>query len=366
MLFESAPGLYLVLDPDLTIVAVSDAYLEATMTVREEILGRGILDVFPDNPDDPAATGEANLRASLERVLETGGPDTMAVQKYDIRRPETEGGGFEERYWSPVNSPVIGSGGGIVYIVHRVEDVTERKRVERELEEANRELETFSYSVSHDLRAPLRAIDGFSHLLVERHSSALTGEAAEFLDLVRDGARRMGQLIDDLLSFSRLSRQDLKREPCSIAGLAREAFEVLWSEREGREGREVEFNVADVPQCQADPALVRQVLTNLISNALKFTRDRDVVRVDVGARQGDTGDPIYFVADNGIGFDMRYGDRIFGVFERLHGQDEYEGTGVGLATVQRIVERHGGRVWAEADVGTGATFSFTLRGDARA
>ena len=694
VLFESAPGLYLVLTPALTIVAVSDAYLKATMTKREEILGRGLFEVFPDNPDDPAATGVRNLRASLDRVLTHRVPDTMAVQKYDIRRPESEGGGFEERYRSPVNSPVLGADGKIAYIIHRVEDVTEfirlkqeeseqrriterlqtraaemeaeifrrtqqvqiterlrtraaemeaeifrraqqiqevnnqlqkeldarkqaeqalreseerfravaesatdaivaadksghityfnqgaerifgyaardvisrpltllmpqrfhdahrqglarflttgearvvgrtvelvgqrkdgtefplelslaswkargdtfftgilrditerkraeellraseerfhlmvkhvedyaifmldaegrvatwnagaerikgyradeiigrhfacfytpddvragkperllqeavsqgrcedegwrvrkdgsafwanavitalrdphgtllgftkvtrditeRTRLEQEiqqhsvaLEAANKELDAFSYSVAHDLRAPLRAIDGFSRVLLEEHAPTLPPEAQHYLNAVRRNSQRMGLLIDDLLAFSRLSRQPLNKQLVRPADLVRQCVDELRAEQQGRR---VEIAIGDLPACQADPALLKHVWMNLMSNALKYTRKQEVAVIEVGSRE-QAGACVYFVKDNGVGIDMQYADKLFGVFQRLHRPEDYEGTGVGLAIVQRVIHRHGGRVWAEAAVNKGATFYFTFEG----
>ena len=694
VLFESAPGLYLVLTPALTIVAVSDAYLKATMTKREEILGRGLFEVFPDNPDDPAATGVRNLRVSLDRVLTHRVPDTMTVQKYDIRRPESEGGGFEERYRSPVNSPVLGADGKIAYIIHRVEDVTEfirlkqeeseqrriterlqtraaemeaeifrrtqqvqiterlrtraaemeaeifrraqqiqevnnqlqkeldarkqaeqalreseerfravaesatdaivaadksghityfnqgaerifgyaardvisrpltllmpqrfhdahrqglarflttgearvvgrtvelvgqrkdgtefplelslaswkargdtfftgilrditerkraeellraseerfhlmvkhvedyaifmldaegrvatwnagaerikgyradeiigrhfacfytpddvragkperllqeavsqgrcedegwrvrkdgsafwanavitalrdphgtllgftkvtrditeRTRLEQEiqqhsvaLEAANKELDAFSYSVAHDLRAPLRAIDGFSRVLLEEHAPTLPPEAQHYLNAVRRNSQRMGLLIDDLLAFSRLSRQPLNKQLVRPADLVRQCVDELRAEQQGRR---VQIAIGDLPACQADPALLKHVWMNLMSNALKYTRKQEVAVIEVGSRE-QAGACVYFVKDNGVGIDMQYADKLFGVFQRLHRPEDYEGTGVGLAIVQRVIHRHGGRVWAEAAVNKGATFYFTFEG----
>ena len=695
-LFESEPGLYLVLTPALTIVAVSAAYLKATMTKREEILGRGLFEVFPDNPDDPTATGVRNLKASLERVLTHRVSDTMAVQKYDVRRPESEGGGFEERYWSPVNAPVLGADGNVAYLIHRVEDVTEfirlkqegseqhqiierlraraaemeadifrkaqqiqiterlraraaemeaeifrraqliqevnnqlraeldaRKRAEEalqkseegfravaetaadaivsadkrghitycnpgaerifgyaardvigrpltllmpqrfhdahrqglarflttgearvigrtvelvgrrkdgtefplelslaswkvggdtfftgiirditerkqtedalraieqrfrlmvtsvkdyaifmldpdghivswnegaerikgytadeiigqhfsrfypsediqrgkpmdklkvaaaegrsedegwrvrkdgsrfwanvvitamrdkagtlrgfskvtrdlteqkraegaikkyneQLEAANKELEAFSYSVSHDLRAPLRAIDGFSRILLEDHAPTLTPEAQHYLTVVRKNSQHMGLLIDDLLAFSRLSRQPLSKQLVRPTDVVRQCVDELHAEQQDRR---VEIAIGDLPACQADPALLKQVWMNLMSNALKYTRKQEMAVIAVGCQEQD-GATAYFVRDNGVGFDMRYADKLFGVFQRLHRAEDYEGTGVGLAIVQRIILRHGGRVWAEAAVEHGATFYFTLQGAA--
>jgi light-regulated signal transduction histidine kinase (bacteriophytochrome) len=226
------------------------------------------------------------------------------------------------------------------------------------LEAANKELEAFAYSVSHDLRAPLRAMDGFSRILLEEYASELPDEAQRYLRLVRGNAQHMGELIDDLLAFSRLARQPLKVQPIRPDILVRAALEDLRAELEGRNE---EVTIGDLPTCQGDPILLRQVFANLLGNALKFTRGREVAVIEVGCQQIDD-ESVYYVKDNGVGFDMRYADKLFGVFQRLHRAEDYEGTGVGLATVQRIIHRHGGRVWAKAAVDEGATFYFTLGG----
>ncbi len=235
-----------------------------------------------------------------------------------------------------------------------------------ELEAANKELEAFSYTISHDLRAPLRAIDGFSRILLEEYTSGLPTEVQRYLGLLHDNTQRMERLIEDLLAFSRLSRRPLNKQKVTPAKLVRE---VLVDLRAEQEGRQVEFIVGDLPACQADPILLKQILVNLLSNALKFTRKRETARIEIGCEtskgseptQG-SGETIYFVKDNGVGFDMQYKDKLFGVFQRLHRAEEYEGTGVGLAIVQRIVHRHGGRIWAEAELDKGAAFYFTLGG----
>ncbi len=228
------------------------------------------------------------------------------------------------------------------------------------LRQSNRELEAFSYSVSHDLRAPLRALDGFSRILLERHAGHIPEEARRYLGMIRDNAKQMGRLVDDLLHFSRLGRQPLETRPVEPGEIVRRALDDLRAEREGRK---VDITVGDLPGCQADPALLRQVFVNLLSNALKFTRGRAAAEIEIGCREAG-GTRAYFVRDNGAGFDMRYADKLFGVFQRLHRAEDFEGTGVGLAIVQRIVQRHGGRVWAEALVDRGATFYFTLEREA--
>jgi signal transduction histidine kinase len=392
LLLEAAPGPFLILTPDLMIAGVNEAYLQATMTKREDIVGRKLFDVFPDNPNDPAPTGVRNLRASLDRVRERRAADTMAVQKYDIRRPDSAGGGFEERFWSPTNVPVFDEQGRLAYIIHHVEDVTEfvrlkrlknerdkatdelRSRAEkmeaevyaraqevaetsRRLEEANAELESFSYSVSHDLRAPLRAINGFSQALLEDYGSTLPTDGQSLLARVRENTKRMGQLIDDLLVFSRLGRKPLEMGPVDMTALAEAAVQEV---RHADQGRDVEVIVGHLPTAIGDTGLLRQAVSNLVANAFKFTRQRARARIEIGSR-ADGDETVYYVRDNGAGFDMKYATKLFGVFQRLHRESDFEGTGVGLALVQRIVHRHGGRVWAEAQLDQGATFSFTLR-----
>jgi signal transduction histidine kinase len=244
--------------------------------------------------------------------------------------------------------------------LRKANEELEQRVAERtaQLEAANKELEAFSYSVSHDLRAPLRAVDGFSRILLEEHASQLSEEGQGFLRRVRDNAVNMGQLIDDLLTFSRLSRQPLKKQNVVTADLARQVLDELKQEQNGRH---VDASVADLPQCEGDPKLLKQVFVNLLSNAFKYTRKREVSRIEVGSEKIN-GETVYFVKDNGAGFSMSYADKLFGVFQRLHRSEEYEGTGVGLAIVQRVIHRHGGRIWAEATVDKGASFYFTLSG----
>ena len=268
----------------------------------------------------------------------------------------------------------IRDGAGETFGVATIErDVSERKRSEAairvlnddlrrradELTAANKELEAFSYSVSHDLRAPLRAMNGFSRILAEEYGPQFPPEARRYIGMVRDNAQQMGQLVDDLLRFSRLSRQPLTLQTVAPADLVRQTVEELQGDLEGRQ---VELRVGDLPDCQADPALLKQVFANLLGNALKFTRHREVAVIEVDCRD-EAGETVYYIRDNGVGFDPRFGHKLFGVFQRLHRAEDYDGTGVGLAIVQRIVHRHGGRIWAEGELDRGATFSFTLGGE---
>ena len=249
-------------------------------------------------------------------------------------------------------------------------DITELKRAEREvrrlnadleqrqaaLEIVNKELEAFSYSVAHDLRRPLRSIDGYSQMLLEDYAETLDTEGKKYLQHVRESAQEMAQLIDDLLMLSRVMRSDLRRQTLDMAALAQS---VLARFQRNEPEREVEIVIADGCMVDADARLLGILLENLLGNAWKFTGKRPIARIEVGARQED-GRLVYFVRDNGAGFDMAYAEKLFGVFQRLHSDAEFEGTGIGLATVQRIVQRHGGQVWAEGDVGRGATVYFTL------
>jgi signal transduction histidine kinase len=237
-------------------------------------------------------------------------------------------------------------------------EIGERKNITEALIEANKELEAFSYSVSHDLRAPLRTIDGFSHALLEDCADKLDDEGKAHLNRIRAATQRMGMLIDDLLNLSRLSRTEMRRQSLDISALAGSIASEL---QKAQPERQIELRIEDGLKTTADPGLLRVVLENLLNNAWKFTSKRDSAHIEFGMARGNgNGAAAYFVRDDGAGFDPAYADRLFGVFQRLHAMTEFAGTGVGLATVQRIVHRHGGRIWAESAVGQGATFYFTL------
>lgn len=226
----------------------------------------------------------------------------------------------------------------------------------KQLAAANKELESFAYSVSHDLRAPLRAIDGFSRKVVERYGGQLDAEGRRQLQVVRDSAQRMGQLIDDLLAFSRMGRRELERQAVDMDAMARGVAAELVA---AQPGRRIEIDIAPLPSAHGDAAMLRQVWFNLIANAVKFSGQRLSARVEIDGRQ-ERNEVLYWVKDNGAGFDMQYAGKLFGVFQRLHRQDEFEGTGVGLAITQRILSRHGGRIWGEGQAQVGATFWFAL------
>jgi PAS domain S-box-containing protein len=257
-----------------------------------------------------------------------------------------------------------------VAILETNNDITERKRREEqiqnlnqelakrsaELESINKELEAFAYSISHDLRAPLRHMAGYTELLQKRLSSGLDEKSNHYIIMMLESAKRMGNLIDDLLAFSRIGRAETQKTLVNLAQVVREALSEV---REDAEGRNIAWKIGPLPDFYGDRSMLRLVLVNLISNAVKFTRTRPQAEIEIACADGNRDELIVFVRDNGVGFDMKYVNKLFGVFQRLHQSDEFEGTGIGLATVQRIIHRHGGKVWAEGVVDSGATFYFS-------
>ena len=394
-LFESAPGLYLVLDPALRIVAVSDAYLAATMTERAAILGKGLFDVFPDNPDDPAATGMRNLAASLDRVKARLVADTMAVQKYDIRRPD--GGGFEERYWSPVNCPVLEPGERrLRYIIHRVEDVTDYVRLQahdeaqaelteelkersskmeaeifarsKELRELNLQLTAannakseFLSRMSHELRTPLASIVGFSELFTMTDS---VEDHRRFIATILNAGEHLRRLLDDILDVSHIEtgRLSLSATPVNVATLVTETLEMI---RPLAEARQIRLELAESflgsHYVLADPQRLKQICLNLLSNAVKYNRAGGRVVVDA-APDKERGRLQILVSDTGEGLAPEALGKLFVPFERLDAAARgVEGTGIGLALSRGLAEAMGGTLEATSAPGEGSTFIIELR-----
>ena len=351
------------LDPLVTIskegkvTDVNEATEKATGLSRGRLIGSDFCDYFTEPP---------KAREGYQRVFEKG-----FVRDYPLAIRSTSGVVTDVLY----NASVFkGPNGKVEGVFAAARDVTERKQAEEEvrrlnneleqrvvqrtaqLEAANKELEAFTYSVSHDLRAPLRHISGFSKILAEEFAGSLPSEAQHHVQRIQEGTRRMGQLVDDLLNLGRVGR----REPTlQVAGLRSIVDEVISSLKAEMADRQVQWKIGDLPYVECDTALIRQVFQNLLANALKFTRPRAQAVIEIGQEQGD-GDSVVYVRDNGVGFSMKYVDKLFGVFQRLHRAEDFEGTGVGLATVQRIIQKHGGRIWAEAELDKGATFYFTL------
>jgi light-regulated signal transduction histidine kinase (bacteriophytochrome) len=269
-----------------------------------------------------------------------------------------------------VTTALRNPGGKLIGFVKIDRDITARRDSEKQIRDlnlelveqldqlgnVNRELESFSYSVSHDLRAPLRHVDGFARILKDEYSPEIPLEASRYLDRILQGATRMGQLIDDLLNLAQIGRKELKRRKVQMGSLVKEVMAELPAEAQERS---IEWRIEPLPEMNCDPGLVKIVFANLLANAVKFTRKQAAAVIEVGTRTTD-GQLTIFVRDNGVGFDPRYADKLFGVFQRLHRQEDFEGTGIGLVTVQRIIRRHGGEVWAESQVDAGTTFFFTL------
>jgi PAS domain S-box-containing protein len=351
------------LDPLVTIsregkiTDVNEATEKVTGVSRERLIGSDFSNYFTD-PE--------SARRGYEQVFAQG-----SVQDYPLAIRSTTGKVTDVLYNATVFKNEAGEVEGVFAAAR---DVTERKQAEKEvrrlnaeleqrviqrtaqLEAANKELEAFTYSVSHDLRAPLRHISGFSKILTEEYGSSLAPEGQHHLQRIQEGTQRMGLLVDDLLNLGRIGRHEVRLQ---ISGLNAIVNEVIAELKPECAGRQVEWKVDSLPFVECDPALMKQVLQNLVSNALKFTRPRSPAVIEIG-QETQAGTPVVFVRDNGVGFNMKYSDKLFGVFQRLHRPEDFEGTGVGLATVQRIIQKHGGRIWAEAELDKGATFYFTL------
>jgi signal transduction histidine kinase/CheY-like chemotaxis protein len=368
-LFEASPGLYLVLTQDLTIVAVSDAYARATMTKREEIIGRGLFEVFPDNPDDPNATGVLNLRASLERVLRNHAPHAMAVQKYDIRRPDSEGGGFEERYWNPVNSPVLGRGGELTYIIHRVEDVTEVVRLKNlGNEQQSQKMEALgrlASGVAHDFNNLLGVIAGYGELLGKQLYDH--PRLSKYCSDILKATERAAALTRQLLAFGR--KQVLQPQILDLNAVVAEVEKML-RRLIGEDILLVTLPGDHLGAVRADPGQLEQVLMNLAVNARDAmprggrltieTANIDLDAIYARSRPGVEPGPhvMLAVSDTGHGMKQEVLDHIFEPFFTT--KETGKGTGLGLATVHGIVKQSGGHIWAYSEPEHGATFKVYL------
>lgn len=376
MAVESAPNAMVMVDFDGAIVLVNSQTETMFGYPRSELLGQKVELLLPEKCREAHPAQRASFFSKpLTRTM--GARPNLLGRRRDGSEFPVEVG---------LNPLETDEG---LFVISAIVDVTERKQAERaiaalneslerrvaertaQLETANKELDSFSYSVSHDLRAPLRAITQFSRIVQEEHAASMDAEGKRYLQLVQDNGKLMSQLVADLLALAHLGRHELTKQIIDSGQMVRQCLKDMSAEQEGRQ---IEIVIGDLPDCEADAALLKQVWTNLLSNAIKYTGKREQARIEIGCRlapriAGD-GQPaaaenagpesVYFVKDNGAGFDMKFLPKLFGVFQRLHRTADFQGTGVGLSIVQKIVQRHGGRIWADALLDHGATFSFTL------
>ncbi|HEX5311993.1 response regulator [Aquabacterium sp.] len=409
---EGLPGLFLILDDQLKIVGVSHAYTQGTMTRREDLLGKTMFEVFPDNPGDPHADGVRNLHASLQRVLKSGQADTMSVQRYDIRRPEHEGGGFEERYWSPINSPVLDGAGRVRYVIHKAEDVTEFIRVKlagqeqrrfheglseraaemeaeifertREVAAASAKLKTsnraledaklaaeaanlaksaFLATMSHEIRTPMNGVLGMASLL---RRTPLDGRQQDYLDKIQTSGEHLLAIIDDILDFSKIEagKVQLADHDFLLSDLVTDAW-TLMGERANAKGLEQKTLCAHPGLAlRGDKTRIEQALVNFLGNAVKFTEKGSVTLSCHIEEETDAGYLMRFeVADTGIGMTQEQQERVFDAFEQADSTTsrKYQGTGLGLAITRRIAQLMEGETGVRSSPGAGSTFWFTCR-----
>jgi PAS domain S-box-containing protein len=318
---------------------VNDAFCQLTGYERENIIGRKSVDVNIISHDGRAK--------SVENIKKNGGK----VKDVELKINRVNGEVIDILF----SADTLEIDNEMCFVYASI-DISERKKAEEKLREANKELDSFSYSVSHDLRTPLRAISGYTKILIEDYSDKMDSEGRRIMDVIVNNARKMGQLIDDLLAFSRLGKQNLVKVDIDMSFLVHSIADVFMDQSLNKE---IEIDIKKLDSVMGDSSMIKIVVDNLLANALKYSSKKEKIKIEVGSYQeGKT--TVYYIKDNGVGFDMLYYDKLFGVFQRLHSTSEFEGTGVGLAIVQRIVGRHGGKVWAVAKVDEGATFYFSL------